>query len=100
MTKLPLKLKSKEPEFLNNLTKTGNPNSREFERVYVLLALDKDKKHEEISEFYNVSRITVWRVKNKYFESGVEEAIQVLTLLLFAKPCRKTMIYNLCGVLP
>jgi transposase len=76
MTKVTLKLKSKEREFLNNLTKTGNRNSREFERAYILLALDKGKKHEEISEFYNVSRITIWRVKNKYFESGVEEAIK------------------------
>ena len=76
MTKLTLKLKSKEREFLNNLTKTGNRSSREFERAYALLALDKGKKHDEISEFYNVSRITIWRVKNKYFESGVEEAIK------------------------
>jgi len=76
MTKVTLKLKSKEREFLNNLTKTGNRSSREFERAYVLLALDKGKKHDEISEFYNVSRITIWRVKNKYFESGVEEAIK------------------------
>ena len=76
MTKITFKLKSKEREFLNNLTKTGNRNSREFERAYVLLALDKGKKHEEISEFYNVSRITIWRVKKKYFESGVEEAIK------------------------
>jgi len=76
MTKVAFKLKSKEREFLTNLTKTGNRNSRVFERAYVLLALDKGKKHEEISEFYNVSRITIWRVKNKYFESGVEEAIK------------------------
>jgi transposase len=76
MTKVAFKLRLKEREFLTNLTKTGNRNSREFERAYVLLALDKSKKHEEISEFYNVSRITIWRVKNKYFESGVEEAIK------------------------
>jgi len=76
MTKVTLKLKSKEREFLNNLTKTGNRSSRVFERAYVLLALDKGKKHDEITEFYNVSRITIWRVKNKYFESGVEEAIK------------------------
>jgi len=76
MTKVSLKLKSKEREFLNNLTKTGNRSSREFERAYVLLALDKGKKHDEISEFYNVSRITIWRVKSKYFEAGVKEAIK------------------------
>jgi len=76
MTKIVLKLKPKDREFLINLTKTGNRNSREFERAYILLALDKGKKHEEITEFYNVSRITIWRVKSKYLKAGVQEAIK------------------------
>ena len=76
MTKIVLKLKPKDREFLINLTKTGNRNSREFERAYILLALDKGKKHEEITEFYNVSRITIWRVKSKYLKAGVQEAIR------------------------
>lgn len=76
MTKIALKLKPKDREFLINLTKTGNRNSREFERAYILLALEKGKKHEEITEFYNVSRITIWRVKSKYLKAGVQEAIK------------------------
>lgn len=76
MNKITVQLKSKDREFLVNLTKTGNRNSREFERAYILLALDKGKKHEEISEFYNVSRITIWRVKSKYLNEGVQEAIR------------------------
>jgi transposase len=71
-----IKLKSKDRVFLINLTKTGHRNSREFERAYVLLALDKGKKHNEITDFYNVSRITIWRVKKKYLESGIMEAIK------------------------
>jgi len=70
------KLKSKDREFLTNLTKTGKRNSKEFERAYILLALDKGKKHDEIEVFYNVSRITIWRVKNKYLEAGVMDAIK------------------------
>jgi putative transposase len=70
------KLKSKDREFLTNLTKTGKRNSNEFERAYILLALDKGKKHDEIEDFYNVSRITIWRVKNKYLEAGVMDAIK------------------------
>ena len=70
------KLKPKDREFLANLTKTGNRNSREFERAYILLALDKGKKSTEITDFYNVSRITVWRVKRKYLSGGVDRAIQ------------------------
>ena len=76
MTKVQFKLKSKDRSFLLELTKTGIRNSREFERAYVLLALDKGKKHEEITDFYNVSRITIWRVKNKYLEFGVKEALK------------------------
>ena len=76
MAEKEFKLTTKEREFLANLTKSGNRNSREFVRAFILLALDKGKKHEEIKEFYNVSRITIWRVKNKYHEFGVEEAIK------------------------
>jgi len=70
------KLKSKDRKFLKNLTKTGKRNSKEYERAYILLALDKGKKHNEIEDFYNVSRITIWRVKNKYLEAGVMDAIK------------------------
>jgi len=70
------KLTEKDRELLINLTKTGSRNSREFERAYILLALDKGKRHDEISEFYNVSRITIWRVKTKYLEAGALEAIK------------------------
>jgi len=76
MTEMTFKLKLKDREFLTNLTKTGNRNSREYERAYILLALDKGKKPVEITDFYNVSRITVWRVKRNYLTGGVNRAIQ------------------------
>jgi putative transposase len=63
-------------ELLETMTKTGKRNSREFEHAYILLALDKGKKHELIEEFYNVSRITIWRVKSKYLRYGITEALK------------------------
>lgn len=75
MSRMIFKLKSKDREFLANLTKTGSRNSREFERAYILLALDKGKKHDEIQDFYNVSRITIWRIKRNYMDAGVYGAI-------------------------
>ena len=75
MTRMVFKLKSRDRVFLANLTKTGNRNSREFERAYILLALDKGKKQNEIEDFYNVSRITIWRVKRNYLKEGVYGAI-------------------------
>jgi len=76
MNKKTFTLKLKDREFLTNLTKTGNRNSREFERAYILLALDKGKKQSEIEDFYNVSRITIWRVKRNYINGGVDRAIK------------------------
>ena len=70
------KLNANDHEFLTSLTKTGRRNSKEFERAYILLALDKQKKHEEIQDFYNVSRITIWRVKNRYLKYGVQAAVK------------------------
>jgi putative transposase len=71
-----IRLKDDELRFLLTYTKTGNRNSKEFERSYILLALHKGKKHSEIEDFYNVSRITIWRVKKKYKKLGLQEAIK------------------------
>src|SRR4030042_1936584 len=71
-----IKLKDDELKFLLTYTKTGNRNSKEFERSYILLALHKGRKHSEIEDFYNVSRITIWRVKKKYEKLGLQEAIK------------------------
>ena len=40
------------------------------------MALDKGKSHDEIEDFFDVSRITTWRIKKKYNQSGAEEAIK------------------------
>jgi transposase len=76
MDRLGFSLKPKERELLIDLTKSGKRNYREFERAYILLALDKGKKHEDIEDFYNVSRITIWRIKKKYSGSGLEAALK------------------------
>jgi len=76
MNKAIFKLKSKDRKHLQSLTKTGTRNSREFEHAYILLALDKGKKSKEIIEFYNVSRVTIWRVKNKYLDQGINAALK------------------------
>lgn len=75
-TKNDFKLAEKDRVFLTNLTKVGKHNSREFERAYVLLALDRGKLHHEISEFLKVSRISIWRVKHKCLKEGAKEAIK------------------------
>ena len=71
-----ISLKKKEKKYLIGFTKTGIRNSKEIERAYILLALDKGKKHEDIEDFFNVSRTKIWRVKKKYKKYGVEMAIK------------------------
>ncbi len=71
-----IELTKKEKKFLKKITKTGKRNAKEFERSFVLLALDKGKSHDEIEDFLDVSRITTWRIKKKYNQFGAEEAIK------------------------
>jgi len=71
-----IELTKKERKYLKELTKTGKRNAKEFERAYVLLALDKGKSNEEIEDFFGVSRITSWRIKKKYNAHGAEAAIR------------------------
>lgn len=76
MNNIPFALKGKDRRFLKKMTKTGLRPAKEFGRACLLLALDKGKKYSEIEDFYDVSRITIWRVKRKYLESGVMEALK------------------------
>jgi putative transposase len=62
--------------FLESFKKQGKKSLREFNRVNILLLLHKNKKTVEIEDFLNVDRITIWRVKKKYLESGIEAALQ------------------------
>jgi putative transposase len=69
-------LKESELIFLEAFKKKGKKSLREFNRANILLLLHKKKKVSEIEDFLNVDRVTIWRVKKKYLESGVEVAMQ------------------------
>ena len=62
--------------YLELFKNTGKKSLREFNRVNILLLLDKGKKNSEIEDFLNVDRITIWRTKKKYLEFGIELALQ------------------------
>ena len=76
MERIVFRLTPVDRKLLIDLTKSGKRNSREFERAYIMLALDKGKKHEDIEDFYNVSRITIWRIKKKYLDNGIDAALK------------------------
>jgi transposase len=71
-----IKLLTKDKSYLKNFVKTGKRSSREIEHAYILLSLDKKKPYAEIMDFYEVSRATIWLIKNKYIKNGLEAALK------------------------
>lgn len=70
-----IKLTESDLAYLEKFKNNGKRSLREFNRVNILLLLNKGKKTSEIGEFLDVDRVTIWRVKNKYLESGIEKAL-------------------------
>jgi putative transposase len=70
-----LKLSESDLTYLRSY-KEGKRSLREYNRLNILLLLDKGKKTGEIEDFLGIDRITIWRVKKKYLEQGVEKALE------------------------
>jgi transposase len=70
-----IKLSDSDLTYLESFKNSGKKSLREFNRVNILLLLNKGKKNSEIEEFLDVDRVTIWRVKNKYLERGIKEAL-------------------------
>ena len=70
------KLNTKDRNYLKGFIKSGKQNAKEIEHGYILLALEKQKPCAEIMDFYFVGRSTIWRIKNKYVEYGLEAALK------------------------
>ena len=70
------KLTKTDLSYLESYKNSGNLSLRGYNRVNILLLLNKGKKNVEIEDFLNVDRITIWRTKKKYLEYGVEKALE------------------------
>jgi putative transposase len=71
-----VKLTKKELKYLEVQKKSGNLSLRKYNRINILLLLDKGKRNKEIEDFLGVDRVTVWRTKSRYLEQGVERALE------------------------
>lgn len=71
-----IKLLTKDKNYLREFIKIGKRSTKEIEHAYILLALDKKKLYSEIMDFYEVSRTTIWLIKNKYIKNGLEAALK------------------------
>lgn len=70
-----IKLNKKELLYLESQKRLHNLSIRKYNRINILLLLNKGKKTLEIEDFLEVDRITVWRTKRRYLEQGVEKAL-------------------------
>lgn len=71
-----VKLKKAELSYLESYKNSSHRSLREFNRVNILLLLNKGKRIMDIEEFLHVDRITIWRTKKKYLEQGVKKALE------------------------
>ena len=70
-----LKLTKKERDYLRGFKKSGGHSLREFNRVTILMFLDKGLGISEIENLLEVDRTTIWRIKKRYLEYGLEVAL-------------------------
>ena len=70
-----IKLNRKEILYLESQKKVPHLSVRKYNRINILLLLNKGKKASEIEDFLDVDRITVWRTKMRYLEQGIENAL-------------------------
>lgn len=73
---LPFKLKKSELSYLGSYKSSSNLSLRQYNRINILLLLNKGKRVNDIEEFLHVDRITIWRTKNKYLEQGIKKALE------------------------
>jgi putative transposase len=71
-----IQLNKKELRYLEEQKRIGNLSLRKYNRINILLLLHKGKKNSEIEDFLEVDRVTIWRIKTRYIELGIENALE------------------------
>ncbi|SDE00519.1 Homeodomain-like domain-containing protein, partial [Niabella drilacis] len=71
-----VKLSAKELSYLDEQKRSGDSSLRRYNRINILLLLNKGKKNTEIEDFLDVDRVTIWRTKKRYLEEGIEKALE------------------------
>jgi putative transposase len=68
-------LAPEEREFLQRFVRTGTKKARAIRRAKVLLLLDEGYNHEEIHGMTDIHRQSIWRIKNRFLEEGLDSAL-------------------------
>lgn len=69
------KLSGKSRGYLRIFKATGGHSLREFNRATILLFLDKGLTISQIEDLLEVDRTTIWRIKKRYLDYGLEMAL-------------------------
>jgi len=76
MKSLEIQLEEGEVRFLNEFVKKGFRKVKEVYRANALLLANKGEKNERIAEILSIHRDTVYRIKKRYIEEGLEAALK------------------------
>lgn len=71
-----IELEEEEIKYLRNFVKKGNRDARELTRARILLIANKNRSDADIVEILDVGRNTVGRVKKRYLEEGLQNALE------------------------
>jgi putative transposase len=74
-----IKLKENELNLLLRFVKKGRKSARELTRARILLLANQQKRDTEIAEILGVGKNTVWRIKKRYREEGLQSAMREKT---------------------
>ena len=75
--KIPLiKLSETEQEYLRNYVNTGKRSARSIKRAQVLLQSHSGQAVEQIAEWTGVCKGTVYNIRDRYQEGGLEGALK------------------------
>jgi len=70
-----LRLKKKELFFLAQFTRTGKKSARALKRANILLLLHQGQTGDDVAKLQHVNRDTVYNVKRRYLNEGLEQAL-------------------------
>lgn len=98
------KLSKKSKGYLRTFKKSGEHSLREFNRATILLFLDKGLTITEIENLLEVDRTTIWRIKKRYQEDGLDKALtdeyRSGQPLKYTTPHEAELISLACGPVP
>jgi len=74
-----ISLPPEERKFLQRFVKIGTKKARAIDRAKVLLFADEKYCNDDISKMTNVHRQSIWRIKKRYVEEGLDSALKEKT---------------------